>query len=175
MATGGDFQTDLIALLGGIHWRRLTTLAPRKTTVSSFVQKLKSAVHPQFVSIASSSSLNRSRDRVFLGPFRFENVPPEEISAWQATLMAKKKAVAACIEPNSMRDNATLILTQPLSISSFGREKTGTLRDPIDTQRPIPVIKPETVNCILKVFGQLPGRPTLDDEQSVQMGITILK
>ena len=175
MAKGGDYQSDLIAWIGAIHWRRLTTLANRDKSVSAFVQKLKSSIHPQFVSLASSISLIDSKDKVKLGPFRFENVPNNEISAWQATLLAKKKAVESCIKPDSVRDNVTLILTQPLTSSGFGPQKSGTLRDPIDTLRSVPVIAPEAVSCILKQFSQLPANPSLDDDQSVQLAVTIVK
>ena len=89
--------------------------------------------------------------------------------------MDKKRDIESCLGQSNIRDNATLILEQPLNGSIIGSEKPGTLRDPIDKLRSLPVIPPETVNCILKAFGSLPFNPSLDNDQSVKMAITVLK
>ena len=174
ISAGDDYQTDLLALLGGIHWRRMMDLASAQRSLSPYVQKLKAGVDERFVSAAASLQLNKSRDTVFLGPFEFEGIPDEEISAWRATLMDKKHDIESCLGPHAARDHATLILEQPLNGSIIGSEKPGVLRDPIDNLRSLPVVSPETVNCILKAFGTLPFNPSLDNDQSVKMAITIL-
>ena len=175
MVEDDDYQSDLIALIGGIYWRKMMDLASSQRGSSSFVQKLKTNVNERFVSFASSIQGNKTRDTVYLGPLIFEGVPDEEISAWKATLMDKKRDVEKCITSNSMQDSATLILTQPLNGSIIGSEKPGTLRDPIDSQRSRPVISAESVSCILKIFSALPFNPSLDDDQSIRMAITIVK
>ena len=175
ISSGEDYQTDLLAMIGGIHWRRMMDLASTQRSLSPYIQKLKANVDEHFVSAAASLQANKSRDKVFLGPFGFENIPDEEISAWRATLMDKKRDIESCLGQSNIRDNATLILEQPLNGSIIGSEKPGTLRDPIDKLRSLPVIPPETVNCILKAFGSLPFNPSLDNDQSVKMAITVLK
>ena len=175
LVDGSDYQSDLIALIGGIYWRKMMDLASTQRSLSPFVQKLKTNVNEHFVSAASSLQVNKSRDTVYLGPFIFEGVPDEELSAWRATLMDKKRDIESCIKSNVIQDSATLILTQPLNGSIIGSEKPGTLRDPLDTLRSRPVISAETVSCILGAFSALPFNPTLDNDQSIRMAITIVK
>ena len=166
---------QLLSLLGAIEYRDIQQTVNQSHPLAVWFKSLSERVPAEWRKMASSLKLNDLRSSLFIGPFHFENIPESEWSSWRATVKSKQGRIEACLQEKSVLESAMMILDQPLHQTAPGLNAVGILKDPIGNLRSLPVMSPETVNCILKVLQTLPGEPALESDKRFQMGIVWIK
>ena len=170
---GKIWESWLVERIGAIAYTAFQKRAQKDQTAAERLETLDRVIPQSFKILAEQMHLKPKPAPVTLGPYRFTGVPDEEISAWKATLEGKKTQIATCLTPRDTFENAFFIVKQPLNGTSFGRERMGTIIDPIQEFRMRQPLTPAEIQCILKVFAKLPSMPALDGTQSVEFGLTI--
>ena len=166
-------ESSQIEIAGAIQYQRLFTFVQKNKKLASWLKQIDATIPAAFRTRASTLSFRKEFAKVIIGPFNFQGVVPVEYSSWKATFRTMEKSVRACIPADYHGQNMTLILEQPLNGATPGRDLRGVLRDPVASQRKVPVISPEMVNCMLNVFAKIPSEPALDTTQKAIVAVTV--
>lgn len=171
----GPWRHALVERLGAIEYLELQQIAGKDKKVAERLQRLEESIPAAFVRLASNMRLKAHPAKVTLGPYRFSGIPEDEISAWRATIQGKTQEIQACLDPKVHADAGFLILKQPLNATVFEKDAMGVLYDPIGDKRTRQTLTPVEIQCILKLFANLPTLPSLENAQSMQVGMTFLE
>ena len=170
------YDEQLIDLIAALEYRKIQATVNQTHKHADWFKKFTTGMPKNWVEISSQIKVNANAQNLIFGPFVFENIDPSEQSAWISTIKSKYRDVRACIQPKSLLESTLFVMDQPLNHSGgIGADNSGVLRDPIAETRSIPVILPEAVHCITRVFESLPGEPSLEANKRVKFGITIIK
>ncbi|MBO4349896.1 MAG: hypothetical protein J6A01_02995 [Proteobacteria bacterium] len=172
---GIPWQQWLVQRLGGIEYLELQQIADKDKTAANRLEILDESIPGAFVMLSSRMHLKSHPSKVTLGPYRFSGIPEDEISAWRATIQGKTKEIQACLDPKVHADAGFLVLKQSLNATVFEKDAMGVLYDPIADTRTRQTLSPAEIQCILKAFTKLPTLPSLENDQSVQVGMTFLE
>lgn len=170
-----DYTKPLVRILGGLHYDYVHRSVLGHAHLNSWFKKFDNVTPTAFKTAASELKVRVHAEDVAIGPYRFQNVPEEEHSAWKAAVSSKLPDIRRCISKGDAPHGALLLVSQPLNGTGFGREITGTLREVGNEDNKISSISQGASSCILKVFGSLPSEPALDSSQRLQVAIAIRK
>ena len=171
----GPWWHALVERLGAIEYLELQQIAEKDKMAADRLETLEEGIPNAFVMLASEMRLKSRPSKVTLGPYRFSGIPQDEVSAWQATIQGKTNEIQACLDPKVHADAGFMILKQPLNGTLLERDSMGILYDPLGDKRIRQTLTPTEIQCILKVFANLPTLPSLENDQSVQVGMTFLE
>ena len=172
IVSGDKWQVKLIELLGAIHYRNVQNIVQRRRELQDWFNTMEAEIPMSFKNGGMSMSFRSMPVKLVLGPSLFLGVPEKELSSWRATFYGKEKEVKECL-PKTYGKGAFIILEQPLNGVALGKEISGVLKDPIDKDRKLPALDPETIQCILKVFGKMPSAPALKSTQKIRLAVSI--
>lgn len=167
------WELELIEILGAMVFREILDIAQKNKTYVPWLKQVETRAPSSFRELATSLSFRRTPLTPVFGPYLFENVPEDEISAWRATLMVQAEEARDCFPQPYRGESAFFVLEQPLTKTSMVSQNFGVLHDPEDKHRSRPAIDPAIVQCVLKSFANVPSLPSLEREQKAFIAISV--
>lgn len=174
IAAKEDWRPLLVDLIAAIQWKQVCNHTQNGKTAVTWRKTLAGRLPEDIKERAAALHFSMQKSSVRLGPMRFEHIPEETRGLWYDKAKDFLTPIENCLASAGTPENATFVLEIEADRLAPDHTVKAILRDPIDSLRPKPAIRPETVQCIVRTFRNTTMEAPLDKTAKIQIAITFL-